>query len=116
MSLYFDFVTVNRLSEDENAINNAIRNILNTPIGSLPGKPTFGSRIQELVFSQMDDLTKKLLKNVIIEALDYWELRIRVIDVNIETDDAYNKMIATILYQYNDDENKTSELTLGIQY
>lgn len=115
MSLYFDFVTANRLAKDESAINNAIRNILNTPVGSLPGKPTFGSRIQELVFAQMDDLTLTLLRKVIIEALDYWELRIKVLDVVITTDEAYNKMVATIYYQYKD-EDKKSELTLGIQY
>ena len=89
MSLYIDFVNPAAVCTDENSINNAIRNILLTPIGTLPGKPTFGSRIMELVFSQIDALTIKLLRNIIIEALDFWELRINIIDVQIRQEEMY---------------------------
>ena len=115
MSLYIDFVSAVSLNTDENAINNAIRNILCTPRGTLPGKPTFGSRIHELVFSQMDELTINLLKHVIIEALDYWELRIKLLDVDIKAEEAYNRMIATITYAFIDEGQWVkAEVQLGI--
>lgn len=116
MSLYIDFVNPAGVCTDENAINNAIRNILMTPIGTLPGKPTFGSRIMELVFSQIDDLTIKLLKDIIIDALSYWELRVRVIDVTISPDDSMNRIFCTITYQYLDAGLVTASVNLGINY
>ena len=65
--LYNDFDSVLTFDYDVGAINNAIKNILFTSVGSLPGKPDFGSRISELVFSQMDYITENMLKRLIIE-------------------------------------------------
>lgn len=117
MSLYIDFVNPAGVNTDENAINNAIRNILLTPVGTLPGKPTFGSRIMEMVFTQIDDLTIKLLKSVIMEALRYWELRINVLDVQVSQEEMYNRIICTIIYQYVDEGLlTTTSVNLGINY
>ena len=57
-SLYEDFVNPEETVFDENAISNALHNILNTRIGSMPGRPTFGSRIYEVPFEPNDDSTK----------------------------------------------------------
>ena len=57
---------------DEKAIHNSIKNILLTRIGSMPGKPTFGSRIMEIPFNQNDEVTHALLKQIIEEALKQW--------------------------------------------
>jgi hypothetical protein len=117
MSLYIDFVTSNSLNTDEQAINNAIRNILCTQLGTLPGKPTFGSRLHELVFAQMDSLTINMMKTVIKEALDYWEKRITIVNIDVEPEEAYNRMIATITYSYRDEgQFTTTQVSLGIQY
>ena len=53
MALYSDFKSVGYFDEDVKAINNAIKNILLTNIGSLPGQPEFGSRLNELIFEQI---------------------------------------------------------------
>ena len=74
--LYTDLKTPSYPSYDIEAINNSIRNILTTSKGSLEGMPEFGSRLNELVFSQIDHITVDLLKNLIKEALDKWEDRI----------------------------------------
>lgn len=102
MALYNDYRKVNTTVTDAAAINNSIKNILLTPRGSMPGKPTFGSRIHEVLFSNIDYITKDIMKNFIQEALSKWEPRIIVLDVIIEDVPEYNKLIATINYRYRD--------------
>ena len=65
-SLYEDFANPEETVFDENAISNALHNILNTRIGSMPGRPTFGSRIYEVPFEPNDDSTKIVIKNISI--------------------------------------------------
>ena len=102
MALYTDYRRPNTVVTDAAAINNAIKNILLTPKGSLPGKPTFGSRIHEMIFTQIDHISTEIIKTFIIEALDKWEPRIIVTDVIIEDAPEYNKIIANISYMYRD--------------
>lgn len=102
MALYTDYRKANTTVTDAAAINNAIKNILLTSKGSLPGKPEFGSRIAEVLFSQIDSITKGILKRHIMEALARWEKRIIVVDVAVEEVPEYNKIIATINYIYRD--------------
>jgi phage baseplate assembly protein W len=102
MALYTDYVEVNSTNTDAAAINNAIKNILFTPIGSLPGKPTFGSDLYRVIFSPLDSVTENIMKRYIREALRIWEKRILVTDVTVELVPEYNKLIATITYEYRD--------------
>lgn len=102
MAIYTDYRTSSTTVTDAAAINNAIKNILFTRKGSLPGKPTFGSNIDQIVFSQMDFVTIDILKNFIREALNKWEPRIAVTNVDVKEVPEYNKVIATIDYIYRD--------------
>jgi phage baseplate assembly protein W len=102
MALYTDYREVDVTVTDAAAINNAIKNILMTRVGSLPGKPTFGSYINNVIFSQMDHITEGILVNQIEAALATWETRIIVNNVNVEEIPEFNKIIATIDYQYRD--------------
>lgn len=102
MALYTDYVEMNTTETDAKAINHAIRNILFTRIGSMPGKPTFGSNIHKVLFAPIDHITKNLMKRYIKEALAIWEDRIIVMDVTIEEVPEYNKLIANIEYKYRD--------------
>jgi len=55
-------------------------------IGTRPGErfmnPEFGSRLNDLVFEQNDQVLKGLLRHYIIEAINRWEKRVRVTDVS----------------------------------
>ena len=115
MALYSDFKSVGYFDEDVKAINNAIRNILLTSIGSLPGQPEFGSRLNELIFEQIDHITIKMLKQLIQEALYKWETRIQVLNIEIQEVPEYNKLIASIDYMFTDSElNKTGHVSLNL--
>jgi phage baseplate assembly protein W len=102
MTLYTDYTDVENIETDASAINNAIKNIIFTPKGSLPGKPTFGSDLHKVLFAPLDDVTENTMKRFIKEALTKWESRIVVYNVKVESVPEYNKLIATIDYEYRD--------------
>ena len=102
MALYTDFTTVSDTETDAAAINHAIKNILFTPKGSLPGKPTFGSDLYKVLFAPLDNVTEVIMSRYIREALREWETRITVSSVNIQAVPEYNKIIATLQYRYRD--------------
>ena len=102
-ALYTDLKTPTYPSYNVEAINNSIRNILTTQQGSLEGMPEFGSRLNELVFSQLDHITVDLLKNLIQEALQRWEDRIIITDIVVSSVAEYNRLIASISYKFKDD-------------
>jgi len=98
---YFDYNSPTDVVTNIDAINNAIRNILMTRLGSLPGKPDFGSNVINVVFELMDNTsTTDILRNSIIQALIKWEPRILINDVVIKEIPEYNKLIANISYTY----------------
>ena len=101
--LYTDLKSPSYASYNIEAINNSIRNILTTQKGSIEGMPEFGSRLNELVFSQIDHITIDLLKNLIQEALRQWEDRIIISDIVISSVPEYNRLIASISYRLKDD-------------
>src|SRR5512143_2186538 len=71
-------------SED---IEQAIRIILGTRPGERVMRPTFGCRAHELVFEPMDATTSSLLKSYVKDALEFWEPRIQVLNVEASIDD-----------------------------
>jgi len=99
---YFDYITPTSVNINEKAINNSIKNIMMTRIGSLPGKPEFGSNVMNIVFELMDgNNTSDILKNSIMQALIKWEPRIDINYVNIKEIHEYNRIVANINYTYN---------------
>ena len=62
-------------------IEQAIQVILSTPIGQRVMRPTFGSRLHELVFAPTTADTLGLAELAAAEALGFWEPRIEVLDV-----------------------------------
>jgi len=90
-----------RLAKDVEAINNSIRNILNTPKGTIPGNPSFGSELESVLFEVIDDITFSLIKSIIIDELEKWEERITIKDVvfNSLIDDG--QIIVNIIYIIN---------------
>jgi len=102
MALYTDFVTPSSTVTDAYAINNAIKNILLTKIGTLPGKPTFGCNLDDVLFSQLDKVTESIARKQIRISLIKWEKRIQVTDIIITSVPEFNKLSVVIHYMYQD--------------
>ena len=69
------------VSNDEK-IKQSIWVILGTPIGQRVMRPTFGSRLPELVFAPINAETLGLAEMYVQEALRFWEPRIELLAVN----------------------------------
>lgn len=102
MALYTDLRSASQVALDASAINDSIKNILLTDVGSVAGKPTFGSNISSILFEPIDHITEDILKNGIRDALFNWEPRILVNQVTVKSIPEFNKLIATIDYEYRD--------------
>lgn len=87
-----------KISTDVDAINNSIRNILLTQKYSVPGNPEFGSELNTVLFEQMDDITFTLAENIIRTALNDWEPRIEITDVDTRYEYSYQQLIIKISY------------------
>lgn len=114
--MYKDITDFNINSTDIKAINQSIKNILLTPIGSLPGKPSFGSNLYKIVFAQLDSLTEEMAKNYIYEALRKYETRILVKEINFKRIDEYNKLVIDIVYYYRDEDLLTNESSTSVSF
>jgi len=103
MALYTDLSSVSgSVTTDASAINEAIKNILTTTRGSMPGKPTFGSDINKSLFSHMTHITESVIVSSVREALSIWETRITVDDVQVKAVPEFNKIVVSIYYSYRD--------------
>lgn len=86
---------------DVDSINNALKNIFSTPLGSVPGKPKYGTRIFSLLFNQMDYLLEFTLKEIIKEEIGKFEPRIKFEDVQITEVPEYNRVDVEIFYSFS---------------
>lgn len=73
-----------KLDYDVAAIENSIENILTVEKGEVPGRPNFGSVLSRFLFEMMDEITFAAMEQSVYEALDEFEPRIRVEDVQFE--------------------------------
>ena len=87
--------------EDKAAVKQAIYNLFHTRKGEMPGKPELGCPIDRYVFEQMDSTLQSLLQGDITNALTNYEPRIQVQSVNVELQEAYNRIDIEIQYKYS---------------
>ncbi len=90
-------------------IEQAIHIILGTIPGERIMRPEFGSRIHELVFAPDNASTRRLAAYFVEEALDRWEPRIDVMDVDVSSDPGRpGALIIEIRYQVKDTYDERS--------
>jgi phage baseplate assembly protein W len=87
------------LASGEAKIEQAIRIILGTRVGERVMRPTFGSRLHELVFAPVTADTLGLAETYVAEALGFWEPRITLLDVHADLDPEHEGSL-TILIRY----------------
>ena len=64
-------------------IENSIKDILLTPLGSRVMLPEYGSRIFELIDRKIDDEFRADLACFVIEAVEKWEKRVKIDEVRL---------------------------------
>lgn len=100
--LYRDFSVknINEFIVDKNAIKQSIENILLTEKSSLPGKPNFGCGLKHFLFENLDYILINSMRSEITRALNNYEPRIKVENINIYQQQEFNKLIIEIQYYY----------------
>ena len=71
------------LATDIDAIKNSIRNIILTPIGSRAFNPSFGTKIQTLLFEHPTPVTSIAIRSEIKIALERLEPRVKVVSIDV---------------------------------
>lgn len=93
---------VNPLNDDlivlknYNAVARSIRNIIFTSPGDKPFNPFFGSRVSELLFDPIDQITTLAVKTEIEESIKNFEPRVNLVEVQVDPshdDNEYNVII-----------------------
>ena len=95
------------LAHDETDVDQAIQLILGTAPGERPMRPEFGCGVHDFVFDTIDAGTVSRMETEIRHALDRWEPRIEVRDVNFDASDAVSGLL-TIDIEYTVRATNTS--------
>ena len=82
-------------AEGTEAVDQSLLDILSTCRGTIFYHYDYGSRNEELIFEQNDDVLKSLLEIFIEDAISGWEKRTKFVDVDFEITDA---MISATIY------------------
>ena len=85
--------------KNENAIARSIRNIVFTLPGEKFFNASFGSRITESLFDNIDDITATIIVDEIRESIETYEDRVQLVDVIADQDFENNSFDLTITYE-----------------
>ena len=111
----------NPLNEDlialknANAIARSIRNIVFTTPGEKFFDPSFGSRITESLFENIDEITATIIVDEIRESIENYEPRVQLIDVLVFPNYDNNAFDVTIIYEIIGIEVPAQELQFVLQ-
>jgi uncharacterized protein len=97
------------LAKGFNEIEQAIRIILGTSPGERVMRPEFGCRIHELIFAPNNASTRRLAAYYVEEALNRWEPRISLNEINAEADSSRDGVLQIeIKYKIKDTHDERS--------
>ena len=111
----------NPLNEDlialknANAIARSVRNIVFTTLGEKFFDPSFGSRITESLFENIDEITASVIIDEIRESIENYEPRVELIDVKAFPNYDNNAFDVTIVYEIVGIEIPAQELQFVLQ-
>ena len=101
--------------KNENAIARSLRNIVFTTPGEKFFNQSFGSRISESLFENLDEITATIIVDEIRQSIDNYEPRVEVDDVKAFPNYDTNSFDVTITYDVIGSEIPTQELQFVLQ-
>lgn len=84
---------------DAASVKQAIKNLLLTNLGEKPFNPYFGGGLSDLLFELADNDLDILLEQQIIEAVENWEPRARLLSINTNMQPDKNTARVKITFQ-----------------
>ena len=100
--------------KDATSVKRGIRNVLLTENGERLFQSEFGSGLKNLLFEQMTELTSQLLEDEVRSAIDSWEGRAQVININVIPEEEYNRYRVAVIFRIlNNPEEQQLEVLLS---
>lgn len=84
--------------KDEDAVKQAIKNILWTNLREKPYKPKYGGNLRKYLFGKINFLEKEVLKQNITDLLKLYEPRIIDINVEVQTNSQNQTVLIDLYY------------------
>tara|TARA_Y200000002_G_scaffold383099_1_gene403208 strand:+ start:2252 stop:2671 length:420 start_codon:yes stop_codon:yes gene_type:complete len=85
--------------KNDNAIKQAVKNLILTVPGEKPFQPNVGSRISELLFEPLDPFTADSIKEEVINTITQYEPRVSVNDVFVKINFEKNSFDVELVYR-----------------
>ena len=101
--------------KNENAIARSLRNIVFTTPGEKFFNESFGSRITESLFENIDEITATIIVDEIRQSIDNYEPRVEVDDVKAFPNYENNSFDVIITYEVIGSQVPTQELQFVLQ-
>ena len=101
--------------KNENAIARSVKNIVFTLPGEKFFNPTFGSRISQVLFENIDDITASVIVDEIKESIRNFEPRVELLDVESFPNFDNNQFDVSITYEIIGSDIPPQELQFALQ-
>lgn len=85
--------------QNDNAIKQAVKNLVLTSPGEKPFQPLVGSKVSQLLFEPLDPFTADTIKEEIINTINQYEPRVQLTEVLVTPIYEGNKLNVSIEYR-----------------
>lgn len=99
---------------DAASVKQAVKNLLMTSKYEKPFQPNFGANLNSALFGLDTEFDPEFVQDLIMDAIENYEPRARVLSITVDTDGDNNSVDATILFQVvNTNETVSVEVNLA---
>jgi phage baseplate assembly protein W len=100
------------LKTDEDAVKTAIKHLIRTKNFERSFHPEIGTQVHYLLFENFSSAVKLAMERTIIDSIEKYEPRVRLIDVQIEESVDTNDLIVNIIFALKNTSNPVTISTL----
>ena len=87
--------------KDAVSVKRGIRNVLLTENYERLFNPEFGSGVKNILFEPMTPITAQRLEDEVASAINAWEQRAEIININVISEDEYNRYRVSVKFRIN---------------
>ena len=102
-------------TKNETAIARSVRNLVITRPGERFFNPNLGSRVYELLFDNMDDISASMIEDEIKDTIDNYEPRVKLVSVKATPDYQGNAFDVVITYNIIGIDASPQQLAFALQ-
>ena len=100
---------------DTNAIKQAVRMIIQTRKGEKPFEPNFGCNLHNMLFENFDSVVRLAMISTIENALENYEPRIELINVDVRDYSDRNAVKIDVEYRIKSPEGETDSVAITVE-